>query len=138
MADKTLKDLAKEMKGIDICFLSTHGADGDVRTRPMSNNGEVDYDGESHFFALDTTFTVQDVSNDSRVALGFTGKHWKFIAVQGTATLSKDKQAFKDHWSKDLDLWFQEGIDTEGLTLIRVKAQRIHWWDKASEGELVL
>ena len=58
--------------------------------------------------------------------------------MQGSATLSKDKEAFRDHWSKDLELWFKDGIDTEGLTLILVRAQRIHWWDKGAEGEIAL
>lgn len=138
MADKTLKDIAKAMKKIDICFLSTHSAEGHTLTRPMSNNHQVEYDGESVFFAMEDTHTVQDISNDSHVALGFTGKAWSFIAVQGQASLSKDKEAFKEHWTKDLEIWFKDGIDTPGLTLIRVRAQHIHWWDKGSEGEIIL
>lgn len=138
MAEKALRDIAKAMKDIDICFLSTHSAEGRTLTRPMSNNHQVGYDGDSVFFALEDTHTVQDISNDSDVALGFRGKAWRFIAVQGQASLSKDKEAFKAHWTKDLDIWFSQGVDTPGLTLIRVRARRIHWWDKGSEGEIVL
>lgn len=39
---------------------------------------------------------------------------------------------------KDLDRWFKQGIDTPGLTLIKVSARRLHYWDGYDEGELKL
>ena len=40
-----------------------------------------------------------------------------FITVEGKAELIRDKGRFAEHWTKDLDAWFKEGIDTPGLTL---------------------
>jgi general stress protein 26 len=39
---------------------------------------------------------------------------------------------------KDIDRWFEQGIDTPGLTLIKVTAERLHYWDGYDEGELEL
>ena len=50
MADKTLKDVAELMKDIDLCMLTTTTENGALASRPMSNNGEVEYDGNSYFF----------------------------------------------------------------------------------------
>ena len=51
MTDMTLSDLAKKMADIDFCMLSTRTAGGEIAARPMSNNGDVEYDGDSYFFS---------------------------------------------------------------------------------------
>ena len=43
---KTLADLAEKMRDIDFTMLSTHSRDGGIASRPMSNNRDVDYDGD--------------------------------------------------------------------------------------------
>ncbi len=48
----------------------------------------------------------------------------------------RDKERFADHWSKDLDRWFPRGIDTEGLVMSHVRAERVHYWDGEDEGEV--
>ena len=50
MTQKSLADLATKMRGIDIAMLSTRTAGGEIASRPMSNNGDVDDDGDSYFF----------------------------------------------------------------------------------------
>lgn len=56
--------------------------------------------------------------------------------VEGRASLIHDKAQFAVHWPKDLDRWFPQGIDTPGLTLIKVHAGRVHYWDGGDEGEV--
>ena len=136
MSDKTLADLAKEMKKIDIAMMSTHTSGDEIAARPMSNNRDVDYDGQSHYFAMDDTRTVQDIAKNRNVGLSFQGEKAFFIHVEGDADLIRDKQAFEDHWNPDLDEWFEDGIDTEGLVMIKVAATRIHYWDGMNEGEV--
>lgn len=138
MSDKTLADLAKEMKKIDIAMMSTHTSGDEIAARPMSNNRDVDYDGQSHYFAMDDTRTVQDIAKNRNVGLSFQGEKAFFIHVEGDADLIRDKQAFEDHWNPDLDEWFEDGIDTEGLVMIKVAATRIHYWDGMNEGEVKL
>ena len=50
----------------------------------------------------------------------------------------REKVAFEEHWIPDLDAWFENGIDTPGLVLIKVEAKRIKIWEKNQERELVL
>ncbi len=141
---KSVKDIAEAMKDIDFAMLSTRAQNGAIGTRPMSNNRDVDYDGDSYFFALDSTHTVEDIQRDAQVGLsmegkrGLLGKPGMFIAVEGRGELIRDKSAFEAHWNKDLELWFEQGTDTPGLTLIKVHAQRIHYWDGQEEGEIKL
>ena len=142
MADKTLDDISEEMRDIDFCMLTTRRSDGGMSARPMSNNREVAYDGDSFFFSDGDTDKVREIDGDRHVALAFQGKQGLmgkpgfFIAVEGEAELIRDKAGFEDHWTKDLDRWFEQGVDTPGLTLIRVRAGRVHWWDGGDEGEI--
>lgn len=135
---ETLQDLAERMRDIDIAILSTRAENGAIAGRPMSNNGEVEYDGDTYYFTMGDTRTVADIERDPQVGLGFQGKHWFYVAVEGRARLIRDKAQFAAHWSKDLDLWFKDGIDTPGLVLVHVNAERVHWWDKGEEGEIRL
>ena len=138
MKSKTLAELSRKMRQIDITMLSTHTEDGQIAGRPMSNNGEVDYDGDSYYFTWDRSRMVEDIERDPKVGLGFQGAKSFHVAVEGTAELIRDKAEFAAHWSKDLDRWFERGIDTEGLIMIKVHATRIHYWDGEENGELVL
>ena len=60
------------------------------------------------------------------------------MAVEGTAELIRDKTAFRRHWTSDLDKWFDNGVDTPGIVLIKVKAKRVTYWNGREEGEAQL
>jgi len=144
MSDLKLEDISEKMRDIDFAMLSTRTAGGAISARPMSNNRQVEYDGDNYFFTCDHHGSVKDIENDPNVGLGYQGKsgalHMKpfFIAVEGKAELIRDKAQFEAHWTKDLEAWFKVGIDTPGLTLIKVHASRLHYWDGYDEGEIVL
>lgn len=141
---KSLADLSEKMRDIDFAMLSTHTESGAIAARPMSNNREVDYDGDSYYFTWDQSRMVEDIDRDPQVGLSFLGKSGLlgmrpfFVAVEGRADLIRDKAKFADHWTKDLDRWFEQGIDTPGVVMIKVRAERVHYWDGEDEGELSL
>ena len=140
----SLAELSKKMQDIDFSMLFTRAENGAMAGRPMSNNGDVEYDGDSFFFALGSTTTVQDIDRDPAVALslagakGLLGKPGLFIAVEGKASLIREKAQFTEHWTKDLDRWFEQGTDTPDLVLIKVHAQRVHYWNGDDSGEVPL
>lgn len=144
MPEMTLEQISEKMRDIDFTMLSTRTEGDAIAGRPMSNNREVDFDGDSYFFTCDDTRTVADIGRDPRVGLGFQSKSGMlglkpfFLTVEGRASLIRDKAAFADHWTKDLGMWFKDGIETPGLVLIKVEAQRLHYWDGGEEGELDL
>lgn len=136
MADKTLSEIAEKMRGIDIAFLTTTTEGGEPAGRPMSNNGEVDYDGDSYYFTYEDARTVSDIEDDPMVGLCFTGADGFYLAVSGEAELIRDKAEFEAHWTPDLDKWFEDGIDTPGIVLIKVSAERIKYWDGEDSGDV--
>ena len=144
MADWSLSDVSEKMRDIDFTMLSTLTDSGQIAARPMSNNREVDYDGDSYYFTTDDTRMVADIARNPDVGLSFQGSSGilgqkpVMIAVEGRAALIRDKAAFEEHWTSDLDRWFEQGVDTPGLVLIKVHAARVHYWAGEDEGELVL
>lgn len=144
MADLTLQDISEKMRDIDFAILSTRTGDGAIAARPMSNNRQVEYDGDNFFFTLQDTGSARDISGDPRVGVAYQGKSGAlgmkpfFITIEGSAELIRDKERFADHWTDDLNDWFKDGVDTPGLVLIKVHAQRLHYWDGYHEGEIDL
>ena len=141
---KTLAELAHKMREIDFCMLATRGPNGAIAARPMSNNQDVEYDGDSYYFTYENAHMVAEIQRDPQVGLAFQGSTGVlglrpfFAAVEGHAELIRDKGQFKEHWSSDLDQWFRHGADTPGLVMIKVHADRIHYWDGEIEGEIKL
>jgi len=83
---------------------------------------------------------VSDIRRDPAVTLAFIeppgllGKPGIFLSVEGKASLIRDRTAFHDHWTDDLERWFPQGTETPGLLLIKVHADRIKFWDGEMNG----
>ena len=140
----TLEDLAKAMRDIDFGMLTTRTEGGNFAARPMSNNSDVEYDGDSHYFTWEQSRMVRDIEADAKVGLtfqgrtGLLGKPPLFVSVEGEAEVVRDKAAFAAHWQPDLDRWFEQGVDTPGVAMLKIHATRIHYWDGEREGEVAL
>jgi general stress protein 26 len=143
MTKMTLAEVAKAMADIDIAILSTHTEGGEIANRPMSNNGDVNYNGTSYYFTYEQARAVSDIQRDPKVALGISSEAGIFsegiyVAVEGTAELIRERSAFEKHWTSELDKWFDQGIETPGIVLIKVKAKRITYWKGREESEIEL
>ena len=144
MTTMTMEALSKQLSKIDFCMFNTTDGSGTINSRPMSNNGDVEYDGDSWFFSYEDTRKVVEIRRDDGVTLTFTeppsllGKPGIFIAVYGRASLIRDKAQFEEHWVKGLDRWFSEGIDTPGIVLVKVSARQIEYWDGEENGRIDL
>lgn len=139
MSKKSLVDIAQEMAGIDIAILSTHTENGEIANRPMSNSGDVSYDGTSYYFTYEKARAVSDIQRDPKMALGFSSEGGIFsdgiyVAVEGTAELIREKAAFQQTWNSDVDKWFEKGVDTPGIVLIKVRAKRATYWKGRKKG----
>ena len=144
---KILSDVAEMMRDIDFCMLSTIAKNGAIGSRPMSNNRDVEYDGDSWFYTTEDAGMVDDIQANPQVGLtysgsaglaGMLGKPGAFIHVRGEGSLVRDKAQIEAHWVEALERWYPQGIDTPGIVMIRVEAARIHYWDGEDEGEVTL
>lgn len=137
----SMKKLKTMMKGIDLCMLTTVNGRGAPLSRPMSNNGNVDYDGTSYFFADKKSLMARELQKNPRVGLSFTHPKWfgkTFISVTGKANLTTDKEEMEKHWNPNLEVWFKDGLNTKDIVMIEVKAKHIKYWEDNKEGEVIV
>ncbi|ANY19121.1 General stress protein 26 [Tsuneonella dongtanensis] len=133
MPKATKEAVVKAMKQLDICFMVTKDGEG-FCSRPMSNNAQVDWDGDNWFFSNGDTRKITQIEKNPTVMLDFSGeKDW--VSLRGAAQLHRDdKELFEEHWTSDIERWFPEGTDTPGLVLIQVTAEEAELFGASGEG----
>lgn len=125
--------IAELIKDIDICMFVTR-ADGAVRGRPMSNNGKVEYDGDSWFFSYRDTPKIEEIEADPRVELAYIAtEKGTWVSIEGTAEVVDDDERKRKLWDKELEQWFQDGPEDDNVVLLKVSADRIHAWAEGEE-----
>src|SRR6185369_3534022 len=73
-----LRDLVKD---IDFCMLTTIDENGDLHSRPMSANGEIDPNGDLWFFTGVSSHKVSEVSGTPKVNVSFADpKNQRYVS----------------------------------------------------------
>jgi len=67
--------MARYMRQLDICMMVTQSKRGILNSRPMSNNGDVKYNGSSYFFTYEGSKKIKDIEANPQVNLNFEGKN---------------------------------------------------------------
>jgi general stress protein 26 len=100
----------------------------------MSNNGKVEFDGDSWFFTYRDTPKVEEIEADPRVELAYIGtERGAWISIEGTAEIVEDDARKADLWEESLEEWFPEGPEDDKLVLLKVRADRVHAWADGEE-----
>ena len=133
----TMKKVAKLMRDLDFCMLTTHTKNGGLHARPMSNNGEVEFDGDVWFFSAADSRKVREIEATPTVHLSYADlDQWRFVSMTGRARIVRDIQKKRDLWMEELKRWFDEGPESDAVVLIKVTPTIVSYWTKNDEGEL--
>lgn len=124
----SIKQLSEIMRDIDTCLLCTVTSSGAIATRPMSNNRSVEWDGTAWFFTRDDSGMVADLSANPTALLAYQGEKGFWAGVQGEASVHTDRERLVEHWDPDVERWFSDGVDTEGIVLLEIRAKRVSYW----------
>lgn len=136
---KSIAQIAKLMRDLDFCMLTTKAEDGALRSRPMSNNGEVEFDGDVWFFSATDSRKVSEIEADPFVQLSFSDpKRFVFISMSGEASIVENVAKKRELWMEDLERWFEEGPDDEGIVLIKVTPNVVAYWSGEESDEITL
>jgi general stress protein 26 len=116
-------------------MLATRGEDGEVHARPMSNNGQVEWDGSSWFFAPAEGRLVAEIRRDpNTVAMYRAEDRFAWVSLSGTAEIVDDADAKQRNWLPELDRWFPGGPEDPSVALIRIDATTAQWWTDQGDG----
>ncbi|MFG2100541.1 pyridoxamine 5'-phosphate oxidase family protein [Micromonospora echinaurantiaca] len=112
-----------------ICMLTTTGLDGRMVSRPMGLQ-EAEFDGDLWFFAYADSAKVRQIRVNPEVNVAFSDpRHHAWVSVSGTAQEGYDRATAERLWHPMLTAWFPDGLDTPGITLIKVHAGAAEYWD---------
>ena len=127
------REVVDLIRGIDICMFITH-ADERIVGRPMSNNGNVEFDGDNWFFSARASGKVEAIAKNPRVELAYVAtERGTWVSIEGRAEVVEDDAKKRDLWEKDLQAWFRGGPEDDGVVLVKVNAERVHAWTEGQE-----
>jgi general stress protein 26 len=123
----TLRGLIHDMQ---VVMLTTQGADGKLRSRPMAPVRHQ-FDGDLWFFTLDCSPQVADVLEHCEVNIAYAvpAQH-QFVSVSGMAHVVRDRQKLELLWNDELQGEFDMGLATPNLVLLQVSAEEAEFWDQ--------
>ena len=128
-----LQKLKNLIKDIDFCMLTTIDERGDLHSRPMSSNGDIDADGDLWFFTGASSHKVSEINDSPRVNLSFADPdNQNYVSVTGRAQLVRDRKKIDELWREPFRMWFPEGKDDPNVALLRVKVEKAEYWDSPS------
>ncbi len=123
-----LKELVED---IDFTMLTTQDDAGQLVSRPMSTR-QMDDNGDIWFFTAEDTKKVDEAEEHHGVGLSYLdAKGNRYVSVAGRAQTVKDDAKMKELYSPDLDIWFEDGLDTPGITLLKVTPTECEFWEPA-------
>ncbi|WP_319458742.1 pyridoxamine 5'-phosphate oxidase family protein [Micromonospora sp. RTP1Z1] len=112
-----------------ICLLTTIAVDGRLVSRPMGLQA-AEFDRDLWFFAYADSAKVRQIRVNPQVNVGFSDqRHHAWVSVAGTAQEGWDRARAEGLWNPLLKTWFPDGLDTPGITLIKVHAGSAEYWD---------
>ena len=126
------------VEDIDFTMLTTRDAAGNLVSRPMSTR-QMDANGDIWFFTLEHTKKVTEAERDPEHDVGLSyldAKDHRYVSVAGRAIVVHDRAKMKELYSPDLDIWFEDGLDTTDIALLRVTPVECEFWEPA-HGKLV-
>ena len=128
-----LQKLREMVKEIDFCMLTTVDENGDLHSRPMSSNGDIDPDGDIWFFTSASSHKVSEIEKLPKVNLSFADPdNQHYVSISGTAQLVRDRNKIDELWRPEFKIWFPEGKDDPEIALLKVTLEKAEYWDSPS------
>lgn len=114
---------------IGTCMFVTQNPDGALHSRPMRIS-DVDDSGAIWFFTNAYSDKVDEFQDHRPVNLAFAhlGDD-DYVSLSGKAFLIRDRAQLEDKWNPMYKAWFPDGLETDGIALIKVNPETAEYWD---------
>lgn len=131
--EEGLEKLRELVKDIDFCMLTTVDESGDLNSRPMSSNGDIDANGDLWFFTGASSHKVAEIARAPKVNVSFADiKNQHYVSLSGRAELVRDRKKIEELWRPEFKMWFPEGKDDPEVALLKVSLEKAEYWDSPS------
>ncbi len=117
------------IRGVRVAMLTTSGPGGELRSRPMAGQ-ETDFDGDLWFLSRQQSGKVDEIEHGSRVSLTYVNNdRHAYVALSGTAELSKSRERIHQLWKPIDAAWFPQGKDDPDIIAIKVTIEESEYWE---------
>lgn len=131
--EDNLQKLRDMVKDIDFCMLTTVDEKGDLHSRPMSSNGDIDSNGDLWFFTAASSHKVSEIEKLPKVNVSFADpENQHYVSITGRAQLVRDRNKIEELWRPEFKMWFPEGKDDPEIALLRISLEKAEYWDSPS------
>ena len=121
------RDLVKD---IPFAMFTTVTAGGALRSRPMVAS-ENAFDGTLWFFTRTSSAVAQEIAGNHMVNITYvSAPEDRFVSVSGSASVVRDVERAGVMWSPAYNQWFAGGASDPELSLIKIEASRVEYWDR--------
>jgi general stress protein 26 len=131
-AARRIQDISEDAES---CFFCTTASTGPTQgIRPMSVQ-KADDSGNLWFLSASDSHKNREIEADANVRLFLqSGKHAGFLALEGTAVISRDPARINELWNPIMKTWFTEGKEDTRITVIQVMPTAGYYWDNKHGG----
>lgn len=121
-----IADLVSKAK---VAMHTTTTAEGKRVNRPMAVQ-EVEFDGDLWFFAYEDSSKVAQIRLAPEVNVSFSdSRNSSWTSIAGRAEVVHDRQKAEQLYSPTLKAGFTDGVQTPGITLVKVHADSAEYWE---------
>jgi len=125
--------LKEMLKDIDFCMLSTIDSEGDIHSRPMSLNGEIDNQGNLWFFTSSNSLKAHEIEGMPKVNASFANPDDnQYVSISGKAEIVSDRAKIKELWKPIYKAWFPDGPEQADVALLKLQVEKAEYWDSPS------
>jgi general stress protein 26 len=127
---EAIEKIMEMVEQAETCFFCSSVVAGESNgDRPMHVQN-VDDEGNIWFLSAKDSRKNQELAVDPSVRLYFQGsKHADFMQLNGTATISFDREKIKELWSPVAKIWFTEGVNDPRISVIKITPSQGYYWD---------
>ncbi|MBS3029210.1 MAG: pyridoxamine 5'-phosphate oxidase family protein [Dolichospermum sp. DET50] len=128
-----IQALRQLLAGLECGMLTTIDDDGSLHSRPMSIGHEIDDNGTLWFFTSANSHKIVEIQHHQQVNVSFSAPNQqRYVSILGTAQLTRDRYQLQEKWRPELGIWFPQGIDEPDIALLKVKVNKVDYWESSS------
>lgn len=130
--EESIKKIGEFINEIDFTMMTTIDDNGELQSRPMSTQ-KVEFDGTVWFFTYEDTTKIEHIKANQHINLAYSSPDDQtYVSLKGNAIMLKDRNKMEELWSPELKAWFPDGLETDGITLMKVTVETAEYWDSSS------
>lgn len=113
------------VEDLETAIVTTADAQGTFVGRPLVTR-LMDDAGDLWFFTVE----AEALGGDRAVTLSYLdAKARRYVSISGSAAVVDDPARAHELYVDDLDTWFENGLATPGISLLRVTPRRCEFWE---------